>query len=164
MSKIQIVYCLALFLLGYLLYAASAKASPMEQELIFIGTLNEARMARGLQPVELCMEISEECRIWSATMRERRIFGHDPNRRVRWENCARGTECGETVFRMWRNSPGHNALMMSPSIDTVGVAVEGNYWTMRGKRSEWAVEQPEKKKQRHPVTNRLFPRLSRLFR
>src|ERR1700738_3838922 len=42
------------------------------------------------------------------------------------ENIAAGTKTWAETFRMWQNSPGHNANLLLPPADSVGVAVARN--------------------------------------
>jgi hypothetical protein len=53
------------------------------------------------------------------------------------ENIAAGTKTWAETFRMWQNSPGHNANLLLPPADSVGVAVARNndtqyktFWAM----------------------------------
>jgi uncharacterized protein YkwD len=53
------------------------------------------------------------------------------------ENIAAGTKTWAETFRMWQNSPGHNANLLLPPADSVGVAVTRNndtqyktFWAM----------------------------------
>jgi uncharacterized protein YkwD len=53
------------------------------------------------------------------------------------ENIAAGTSTWEETFRVWKNSPGHNANLLQSKADIVGVAVARNdqtrfktYWAM----------------------------------
>jgi len=105
-----------------------------DQELIFIESLNDYRKTRGMQPVEICDELSEDCREWSAQMRQRGRLSHDPMGGT--EICAViNQECGESALRIWQRSPGHNAVLLSSRIDTIGIGSDGNWWTMRGKQN-----------------------------
>ena len=45
------------------------------------------------------------------------------------ENIAAGTKTWAETFRMWQNSPGHNANLLQPRADSVGVAVAHNEQT-----------------------------------
>jgi hypothetical protein len=53
------------------------------------------------------------------------------------ENIAAGTKTWAETFRMWQNSPGHNANLLQAKADSVGVAVARNdqtrykiFWAM----------------------------------
>src|SRR5499433_1860788 len=53
------------------------------------------------------------------------------------ENIAAGTKTWADTFRMWQNSPGHNANLLQAKADSVGVAVARNentrykiFWAM----------------------------------
>jgi hypothetical protein len=45
------------------------------------------------------------------------------------ENIAAGTKTWAETLRMWQNSPGHNANLLQPRADSVGVAVARNEQT-----------------------------------
>jgi Cysteine-rich secretory protein family len=56
-----------------------------------------------------------------------RISNVNTNRAA--ENIAAGTKTWEETFRMWQNSPGHNANLLQARADIVGVAVARNEQT-----------------------------------
>jgi uncharacterized protein YkwD len=53
------------------------------------------------------------------------------------ENVAAGTKTWAETFRMWQNSPGHNANLLQPQADSVGVAVARNNETQY--KTFWAM-------------------------
>jgi uncharacterized protein YkwD len=53
------------------------------------------------------------------------------------ENIAAGTKTWAETFRMWQNSPGHNANLLLPQADSVGVAVARNNATQY--KTFWAM-------------------------
>jgi uncharacterized protein YkwD len=64
-----------------------------------------------------------------------RVAGAHPRRAA--ENIAAGTKTLSQTFRMWQNSPGHNANLLQTEADSVGVAVAHNdqtryktFWAM----------------------------------
>ncbi|HVR58549.1 MAG TPA: CAP domain-containing protein, partial [Pseudolabrys sp.] len=64
-----------------------------------------------------------------------RISSVNANRAA--ENIAAGTKTWAETFRMWQNSPGHNANLLQARADSVGVAVARNentrykiFWAM----------------------------------
>jgi uncharacterized protein YkwD len=64
-----------------------------------------------------------------------RISALDAN--VAAENIAAGTKTWSETFRTWQNSSGHNANLLKPGVDSVGVAFARNentrykiYWAM----------------------------------
>jgi len=64
-----------------------------------------------------------------------RISSVNANRAA--ENIAAGTKTWADTFRMWQNSPGHNANLLQARADSVGVAVARNdqtrykyFWAM----------------------------------
>ena len=56
-----------------------------------------------------------------------RISAVNANRAA--ENIAAGTKTWAETFRMWQNSPGHNANLLQARADSVGVAVARNEQT-----------------------------------
>ena len=56
-----------------------------------------------------------------------RISGVNANRAA--ENIAAGAKTWAETFRIWQNSPGHNANLLQPRADSVGVAVARNEQT-----------------------------------
>src|SRR4051794_24977636 len=77
------------------------------------------------------------------------------------ENIATGSKTWAETFRMWQNSPGHNANLLLARADSVGVAVARNeqtryktFWAMviadkLPKRKEPKVAAQEKNVERH---------------
>jgi Cysteine-rich secretory protein family len=53
------------------------------------------------------------------------------------ENIAAGTKSWAETFRAWQTSPGHNANLLQPEADSVGVAVARNDQT--GYKTFWAM-------------------------
>ena len=103
------------------------------QESVFVSALNEYRTARGLHPVAVCSELSADCRRWSSQMRQRGYLSHDPTGGI--EICAQiSSESGVNALQAWQRSPAHNAVLLSPRIDTIGIGSDGNWWTMRGRQ------------------------------
>ena len=58
------------------------------------------------------------------------------------ENIAAGTKTWADTFRMWQNSPGHNANLLQARADSVGVAVARNDQTRY--KTFWAMVIAEK--------------------
>ena len=104
------------------------------EETIFVAAYNEYRVSRGLQPVTVNGELSAACRGWSTQMRQRGLLSHDP-RGGGMEICAQITEeSGMNALRAWQRSSAHNAILLSPRIDTIGIGSDGIWWTMRGRQ------------------------------
>jgi hypothetical protein len=73
------------------------------------------------------------------------------------ENIAAGTRTWADTFRMWKNSPGHNANLLQSKADVVGVAVARNestryktYWAMVIAETPSKKEPPNKNKKESP--------------
>ena len=68
------------------------------------------------------------------------------------ENIAAGTKTWDETFRMWQNSPGHNANLLQSRADSVGFAVARNDQTRY--KTFWAMviaEKSPKKKDGKPA-------------
>jgi len=115
--------------------AKDAYSGQTEQELVFVSALNEYRATRGLHPVTVSGELSQDCRGWSTRMRQRGQISHDPNRGDGMEICAQITqESGINALQAWQRSPAHNAILLSSRMDTIGIGSDDIWWTMRGKQ------------------------------
>ena len=108
-------------------------------------TLNAQRARFGLRPLKLNKRLSRAARRHARDMVRRRYFAHDSLgggsfvdriRRTgylasarRWavgENLAWGTRSSSApraITRMWMNSPGHRANILSPSFREVGIGL-----------------------------------------
>ena len=118
-------------------YEYGASYGQTAEELVFVAALNEYRVARGLQPVTVNGELSTDCRGWSTRMRQRGQLSHDPMGAMGggMEICAQiAQESGMNALRVWQRSPAHNAVLLSPRIDTIGIGSDGIWWTMRGRQ------------------------------
>lgn len=111
-------------------------ASPEAKK--FFAIINEYRGLHGLGALTLdplLMQVGE----WMASdMAENNRFAHedslgrDPFKRMsdlgyafntwRGENLAAGVATAEEAFKLWKNSPGHNANMMNPNFTVIGIA------------------------------------------
>jgi len=128
-------------------YEYGASYGQTSEESIFVSAYNEYRAARGLQSVTVSGELSSACREWSTRMRQRGQLSHDPTGGG-MEVCAQiSEESGMNALRVWQRSPAHNAILLSPRIDTIGIGSDGIWWTMRGRqmnaeRTEYTVFRP----------------------
>ena len=62
------------------------------------------------------------------------------------ENIAAGTKTWAETFRVWQNSPGHNANLLQAQADSIGVAVARNNQTTY--KTFWAMVIAEKSPKR----------------
>ncbi|MCL2004913.1 MAG: CAP domain-containing protein [Planctomycetaceae bacterium] len=112
-------------------YEYNAYYGHTAEELAFVAALNEYRATRGLHPVGINSELSNDCRRWSSQMRQRGQLTHDP--RGGTEIIAQiAYESGARALYVWQRSPAHNAILLSSRIDTIGIGSDGIWWTMRG--------------------------------
>jgi len=113
-----------------LMATATAYAGvPTVEEQVCFDAVNAMRAKTGLPPFVFSAELSEGCRSWSATLREKgRLYHAQP-----YENCACGNTAGTATFRQWYNSSGHRALLLHRSAAEAGIGCDGTYWTFRVK-------------------------------
>ena len=108
-------------------------------------TINSQRWDAGLGPLKLNRKLSKAARRHARDMDQRNYFSHDSlgggsfvdrirsagylNGARSWtvgENLAWGTHgssAPRTITRMWMNSPGHRANILSPSFREIGIGV-----------------------------------------
>lgn len=94
--------------------------------------VNRERSRHGLPPLRVCPKLAEFARRWSRHQAERRSMFHS-SAGYR-ENVAVGQESPEGVMRVWMNSPGHRANILSSRAKTLGVGFGRSaggrpYWT-----------------------------------
>jgi uncharacterized protein YkwD len=126
------------------------------EEQAVLNYINDYRAQNGLNPLAVSFSLTESARWMSQDMGEKDYFSHtdslgrSPFDRMAasgydcvayntWcgENLAAGVSTGAETFELWRNSPGHNANMLSPNYVVAGVAAVFNqdstygwYWTL----------------------------------
>jgi hypothetical protein len=123
-----------------------------EQE--FLGLINEYRQDHGAPPLENSGSLNVASYWHSVDMGQRSYFSHtSPDGRspfdrmndagyayntMRAENIAAGQTTAEHVFEAWRTSPGHNANMLNPDLQAIGIgraevtgSQYGVYWTTK---------------------------------
>lgn len=119
----------------------AATLSPQEQELHRL--INEERVARGLQPVELRPDLNCAAARHSqdigatGSCTHTGSDGSSPGTRVAdcsgsgWTGeivaCGQGTP--RAAVDAWIGSAGHNAIMFTPGQRFIGVAMHNNFWT-----------------------------------
>lgn len=98
----------------------------------FLAILNNYRASMGLSPVSLDSNLSA----WASqnnAAQSRRGIGHHVNPNC-LQNCGWNYGDAASVFQGWMNSPGHRQNMLSPNIQSVGIAYgPGPYWTMNAR-------------------------------
>ena len=124
---------------------------PEEQELL--GLINDYRVENGLQPLNVSPTLTAAAEWMAWDMAENGYnahtdsLGRQPSERVvdfgydyaTWtgENVAAGQPTAQIVFDVWRNSPGHNTVMLLPEFRVIGLghaynghSYYGHYWTI----------------------------------
>ena len=151
---------LAVVLLSTLGLAGSGGAATAydDEELKFVGLINDYREQNGLRPVILSDTLAAAAERHSKDMAEYGFFAHNtvqssyyPDSAEPWdrmnvegygyntpkgENLAVGYETAEEAMQAWKDSPSHNAAMLDGNYRVMGVArindpdsVHGWYWT-----------------------------------
>lgn len=117
-----------------------------EFELKVVELVNQHRIANGLEPLTLNVELSNVARTKSQDMKDNGYFSHTSptygspfdmlkqfgiSYRTAGENIARGQRTPQAVVDGWMNSDGHRANILNPAFTQIGVGyvAEGNYWT-----------------------------------
>jgi uncharacterized protein YkwD len=121
------------------------------EEQAFLNLVNAHRAQNGRAPLGLSHALSRSAAWKSKDMGVNRYFAHDDLSRT-WvqrvrdcgyryntyigENIAAGVSSAQAAFDLWKNSPGHNANMLSTNFTTIGIGREyvagspyGWYWT-----------------------------------
>lgn len=122
------------------------------EEAAFLGLINQYRAQNGRGALAYSGTLSAAANYHSWEMAEYNYFDHTLRGGVTWaqnianfgytantykaENIAAGYETAAAVFNAWKNSPGHNANMLSPNYTVIGIgrsydvdATYDWYWT-----------------------------------
>lgn len=125
--------------------------TPDNEELTFLALINDYRGQNGLPALSLNLTLGEAADFHSQDMATNGYFEHtapsgttfDQNIRnfgyggeTMGENIAAGTETAADTLVMWQNSPEHNAGMLNPNFNEIGIgryyepnSQYGWYWT-----------------------------------
>lgn len=149
-----------LIALGLLLAAAlspgtlrdgSQASAATSEELSLLQLINGYRQANGLSTLSLSSTLYSAASWMSADMATKNYFSHtdslgrDPFQRMadfgygyntyKGENLAAGAADPQQVLELWKASPGHNAVLLNPNFQVVGLAryyyadsTYGYYW------------------------------------
>lgn len=151
---------MAVVLLSTFALAGSGDAATAydDEELEFLGLINDYREQNGLRPVILSDTLTVAAEHHSQDMADYGFFAHDtvkssyyaPNSEpwdrmeqegydyntAKGENLAVGYETADEAMQAWKDSPEHNAAMLDGNYRVMGVArinspgsVHGWYWT-----------------------------------
>ena len=107
-------------------------------EYLTVVEINKYRMSKGLLPVEWNDSASYECRKYSEFLRKENKFGHfAPLSHHDGENISNTgyngadtyEENAKTIVQIWKDSPGHNALLLLEDAKggAVGIVLEGGF-------------------------------------
>ena len=106
--------------------APAAPAAPASDPYGFLNWLNSTRSAYGLPAVGYDPNLESWAAMNSAEQASRGI-GHFVMGPARRQNSAMGGFPG--VESMWMGSPAHRAALLDPTIQWIGIAAYGAYWT-----------------------------------
>jgi uncharacterized protein YkwD len=121
------------------------------EEKAFLVLINNHRAQNGRQPLGVSYTLSLAAQWKSNDLGANAYFAHDDLNRT-WvqrirdcgygyntylgENIAAGNSSAQATFNQWKNSPGHNANMLSANFSTIGIgraftsgSPYGWYWT-----------------------------------
>ncbi len=96
------------------------------EEANCLALVNAERARRGLKPLTLNSALSTASRAWSMTMSSRGFF-HGASQEI----IAMCGGTGQSAYSIWRGSPPHWGMLMSPRYSEVGFGNHGRYWTGR---------------------------------
>ena len=122
------------------------------EEVAFLNLINQYRGQFGLGALQMSQTAGAAAEHHSVEMATANYFSHTLLNGLTWsqnmsnhgytfntyrgENIAAGNAGAGATFEQWRNSPGHNANMLNPSYNTIGIgrAYGGSstykyYWT-----------------------------------
>lgn len=135
---------------------AGPGTTPLDgEEQAFVTIINDYRSQNGLGPLTPCVSLNRAAQGHSEDMRDLDYFDHDnldgedpfdrmctacfdlacSSQTAMGENIAAGNSGAQATFEQWRNSPGHNANMLSASFNFIGIGratgggTYGSYWT-----------------------------------
>lgn len=141
--------CVLLIISGFV--QAQTPTLDNEEQMIH-KLINDYRAQNGLSPLRISFALTRAADWMSADMAARNYFNHtdsqgrDPFMRMtafgynyggyRGENIAAGYSDAARTFNLWRNSPSHNAAMLSAYFNVIGISRAYNqsssykwYWT-----------------------------------
>jgi uncharacterized protein YkwD len=137
-------------------YGANEDTTSLDdQEQAFLVIINEYRQQNELGTLAACHSLNRAAQGHSEDMRDQNYFAHQGlNGSSPWdracgacyelgcgpktamsENIAAGNADAQNTFTQWKNSPGHNKNMLSPSVNYIGIGRAtgggqyGVYWT-----------------------------------
>lgn len=135
------VQCLAMSLVMLLImsFAAMAQTPTIDaEEQGVVKLINDYRAQNGLGALRVSLALTRAADWMSADMAAKNYFSHtdssgrDPFARMssfgygyntfRGENIAAGYGDAARTFNLWRNSPSHNAAMLSPNFSVLGIS------------------------------------------
>ncbi len=128
------------------------KADLESEKAVFLTLINQYRQQNGLPPLSVSSALTTAAQLHSEDMAINNYFSHtsldgrtfvDRIRQAGYtyntclgENIAAGFPTAQSVFNAWKNSPSHNANMLSSCFKVIGIGLAyqtsstyGYYWT-----------------------------------
>ncbi len=147
---------------GLIVVATLAHAEDMAQ------MISQYRREHGLSAVKTDLQLTAIAQRQAKAMAASGIMDHDvagsfasrvsgARLGVAAENIAAGTKTWTETLRVWQTSPGHNANLLQPQADSVGIAVANNDQTRY--KTFWAMviaEKSPKRKERKASGDRII--------
>jgi hypothetical protein len=138
------VTILAIFAFGIISFGL-ANASAITPDNI-VKLVNEERVANGVNPLKVNVELQSAAVAKSQDMIARDYFDHYAFGETPWmfilqagynysiagENLAQGYSSAEGVVNAWMNSPSHRANILNPNFQEIGVGVVKGAFTQNG--------------------------------
>lgn len=129
-----------------------AAYQPQSRECQMLGLINDYRASNGLSTLTLSNSLGIGSVFHSKDMAVNDSFSHDLSDGTTWqqnlynhgypdntsigENIAAGNADAQSTFQQWQNSDQHNAIMLDPDFNALGVGFTSeqdsqytNYWT-----------------------------------
>jgi hypothetical protein len=119
-----------------------------EDEAALLALINDYRLQNGLSTLKVSPTLSAAARWMSEDMAQHNYLGHidslgrSPSERMAafgytqaslWGEIIRaGSATPQDTFESWRNSPGHNAIMLTNGFVVAGVGKAYNPWSLYG--------------------------------
>ena len=111
-----------------------ATAASQEQVLAEIfAEINTFRTSQGLAPAQYNPVVSQTAQGWSDQMASTGAFEHNPDYAASpdlagWSKAgeviaSRSDHSAQGIVQQWINSPGHNAILSDPDLNTLGIGV-----------------------------------------
>ncbi len=137
-NKLFSILSLSFFLLTIALTAVAQTPTIDAEEQAFLKLINDYRAQNGLGALRVSVALTRAADWMSGDMAAKNYFNHtdslgrDPFVRMtaygynyngyKGENIAAGYADAARTFNLWRTSPSHNTIMLSPNFNVIGIS------------------------------------------